>query len=119
MSKAAKTKIAWALLGIALLLVNPAGVCAGTPGAQSPSHPCCPKGPAPQHHSSGTAACVCIDRQPAAPAVPVLADNGPVAAVAVEAALHVTEQPRNEFRSSESFFSPPHDRFVDFHQLLL
>jgi hypothetical protein len=71
----ARLKLVLALVGIVFLLANPAGVCAGTPSAQSPSHPWCPthRGPAP--HGSSKSACVCLDRQPAAPILPQL-DEG-------------------------------------------
>src|SRR3954452_25516048 len=69
MPRIATARLVLALLGIAVLLLNPAGACAGTPGAKSASHPCCPKATADK------ASCVCLDRQPAAPTLPPLADQ--------------------------------------------
>src|SRR5579883_2279455 len=69
----AKSKLMIALLGIALLLWNPAGVCAGSPSGGGRSHPCCPA--SSTRHAGSTGACVCIDRQPAAPSLPSLDDG--------------------------------------------
>jgi hypothetical protein len=108
----------WALLGIALLLWNPAGICAGTPGSQSPSHPCCPQPAAPA--GPVTSSCVCIDRQPAAPVLPSLSDSGPVAEVAPDSASAVAiTLPAQEFATFEMPAGPPQDLSVSFHQLLL
>jgi len=102
-----------AILGIAFLLLNPAGFCAGNgAGVKSPSHPCCP-------HPTIDAGCVCIDRQPAAPSVPSIADAGPVVQVAhaytaLDLALTAPGLLVPEFD-----VSAPEDRSVQFHQLLL
>ena len=70
MPRTATARMVLALLGVFILLANPAGICAGTMGAtNSGSHPCCPK------PSAEKAPCVCIDRQPAAPTVPPLVDQ--------------------------------------------
>jgi hypothetical protein len=81
MPRIATVRIVLALLGVVLLLVNPAGICAGTMGAtQTASHPCCPK------PAAGKAPCVCIDKQTAAPTLPPLADQ-PQLAVAAPAVV--------------------------------
>jgi hypothetical protein len=108
-----KSRIVWAIVAIAILLVNPAGICAGTPGASSPSHPCCPK-PA----ATPTSSCVCIDRQPAAPVLPSLADSGPVLTVA-PAAVELDAPAVAEFAAFDLPAGPPQDLSVSFHQLLL
>src|ERR1700757_1207540 len=71
----ARKRLLLALLGIALLVLSPGCVCAGVSPVQAQSHPCCPS-PSPQHHGNVSAACICIDRQPAAPALPPLAVAG-------------------------------------------
>jgi len=109
-----KSRIVWAILGIAFLLLNPAGICAGTPGSSSPSHPCCPK-PA----GTATSSCVCIDRQPAAPVLPSLADNGPAMAAAPAAAVELDMPAVAEFAAFDLPVGPPQDLSVSFHQLLL
>jgi len=113
-----KSKIAWALLGIALLLVNPAGVCAGTPSVHSPSHPCCPAAPA-QHQGSGTGTCVCIDRQPAPPALPSLDGSYSIAVAPTDTlALLITigtEIPSVSDRADITL----ENRFLTFHQILV
>ena len=113
-----KSRLVLALLGIAFLLLNPAGVCAGTPGAQSPSHPCCPKPAAPD--APVTSSCVCIDRQPAAPVLPSLSDSGIVAEIAPDATTAVAiALPEREFAAFEMPVGNPQDLSVSFHQLLL
>jgi hypothetical protein len=112
-----KSRVVLAILAIAFLLFNPAGVCAGTPSSSSPSHPCCPN-PTPQKDAA-PASCICIDRQPAAPTLPSLADAGP-AIVAAAAPVAAIELPRPE--AAAAFDVPiaaPQDRSVSFHQLLL
>ena len=114
----AQRKLVVAFLGVVLLLLNPAGVCEGSPAAQSPSHPCCPAPPA-NSHSGGAGTCVCIDRQPAAPTVPSL-DSGqaaPMAATDTAAPLSAN--------GSETAIAPDgigfttDARFITFHQILV
>ena len=112
-----KSKFILALPGIAFLLLNPAGVCAGTPPVHAPSHPCCPT-PSSQHHGSGTGACVCIDRQPAAPALPP--DTNPFAPVAATETLAPARAFGDEIvpgPGSGGFTLQA--RFLTFHQLLV
>jgi hypothetical protein len=114
----AKNKLVWGLLGIALLLLNPAGVCAGTSSAPGPLHPCCPAPPT-QHHGSRTGTCVCIDRQPSAPALPSL-DNGHYTAVAATEAsprlITVATEITPVFDRAKF---TPQARFLTFHQILV
>jgi hypothetical protein len=112
-----KSRIILAILGIAFLLLNPAGICAGTPGSQSPSHPCCPKPSTPVAPASSS--CVCIDRQPAAPTLPSLADNGPVVTVASAAVVELDLPAVAEFATFDLPLGSPQDLSVSFHQLLL
>lgn len=109
-----KSKLALALLGIALLIFNPLGVCAA-----APSHPCCPGCPAPPapHHGNGTSTCVCFDLQPA-PALPPL-DNGYSVPVAI-----ITSAPAIRFETETAFVSNRADvtheaRFLTLHQILV
>jgi len=111
----AKSKFALALIGIAMILLNPAGVCAGTPSVHAPSHPCCPV-PYTQHHGSGTGACVCIDRQPAAPALPAL-DVGHLTRVEAIAHLSVFGDQTGAVPVRAGFILEA--RFLAFHQLLV
>ena|SRR5215475_4940871 len=100
-----------AILSIAFLLLNPAGICAGnSSGAKTSSHPCCPSTPSN---------CVCIDRQPAAPVLPALADAGVVVAPAPAALLSMAEWPVPVEVDSESPFCPAESRFLQFHQILV
>jgi len=111
-----QSRVVWAILGIAILLLNPAGICAGTPGASSPSHPCCPPS-APS--APVTSSCICIDRQPAAPVLPTLADNGPVLTVAPAAGVELDIPAVAEFAAFDLPIGSPQDLSVSFHQLLL
>ena len=115
-----KSRIVLAIMAIAFLLFNPAGICAGTPSSSSsPSHPCCPSR-APQPNAPAHSSCICIDRQPAAPTLPSLSDQGPVAAiVAVTAVVGAIELPRPEVAAFDDPVAAPQDRSVSFHQLLL
>jgi len=61
---------------------------------------------------------VCIDRQPAAPVLPTLADSGPVATVA-PAAVELDTPEAAEFAAFDLPIGPPQDLSVSFHQLLL
>lgn len=103
-------------LGIAVLLLNPAGVCAGNMSAPSPSHPCCP-------NSSGDTAkssCLCIEAQSSAP---ILASPGEQAQFAFLApapsmdAQAPVEAP--ESRALGDLPLPPHAIILSIHQLLL
>jgi hypothetical protein len=111
-----KFRVVWAILGIAFLLANPAGICAGTPGTASPSHPCCPKPSTPV--APTTSSCVCIDRQPAAPVLPALADQGPAVAVA-PVAVPLDMPAAIEFAAFDLPIRSPQDLSVSFRQLLL
>jgi hypothetical protein len=115
----AKFRIAVALLGIAFLLLNPAGVCAGTPGARSAGHPCCPQPAAPSQHGGASGACICIDRQTAAPVLPSLVESGMVAAVTIVAATDAVAVSRHPAAGLQSISPALHDRSVEFHQLLV
>src|SRR5689334_6614928 len=92
------------ILAIAFLLINPAGICAGNGGVQkAPTHPCCPSSPS---------SCVCIDRQPAPPALPSLADSGIVLPPAPVALVHVADHPVRVAAASESVVFPAESRFL-------
>ena len=101
-----------AVLSIAFLLLNPAGICAGTNGgvAKAPAHPCCPSTPS---------SCICIDRQPAPPALPSLADTGIVVPPAPIALLSSADQPVRVMAAAESGVFPTESRFLQFHQILV
>jgi hypothetical protein len=116
MQRIASIRFVLAVLGIAVLLVNPAGVCAGTIGAASPSHPCCPKPSA----DVSKAPCICIDRQPAAPTVPAPGEQVQAAAVAPVASL-AADRPVDlpEFRAVDDPSPAPHAIILSNHQLLL
>ena len=110
----AKSKLVLALLGIVFLLSNPAGVCAGTPATHAPSHPCCPR------PSSDSGSCVCIDRQPAAPVLPSLADAGLYAPVAVSAATaSLNLQSCEKAEPPDRVPLASEDRFITLHQILV
>jgi hypothetical protein len=116
-------KVLLAILGIVFLLANPAGICAGTPSAQPgshASHPCCPPPSGSNQHQGGTSgSCVCIDRQPAAPALPALADGGlyaPAAAVAVTSPGELRCEKAN---APDRIVFPAESRFITLHQLLV
>jgi hypothetical protein len=113
-----KTRFWLALLGVVFLLANPAGICAGTPGIQSPSHPCCPAPTTPQH-TPATSSCVCIDRPSTAPSLPSLADQGPVVDIAPEASTLAVVVPERDFVQSDTPVAVPQDLSVSFCQLLL
>ena len=93
-------------LSLFLLLANPAGFCAGNMTSRTGGHPCCPKAPAAK------ASCLCIDRQPAAPAVSV-----PLVATAITVEYFQPEPARTEL-SAKTSETPP-DRAIVFHQLLI
>jgi hypothetical protein len=101
-----------AILSIAFLLLNPAGICAGNSSSspKAPAHPCCPSAPSN---------CVCIDRQPAAPVLPALADAGIVVPPTPAAVLSAVEQPAPVAIVSESPAGPSDSRFLQFHQILV
>jgi hypothetical protein len=114
MSRIATVRVLLAVLAIAILLCNPAGICAGTPGAKSPSHPCCPK-PAAEK-----AACVCIDRQPAAPTVPALADQPQLDIAEVQVpVLQAVAIPAPERTVDPVVALTPDAILLSIHQLLL
>jgi hypothetical protein len=105
-----------AILGVVCLLLNPAGICAGTPSVASPSHPCCPKPPS----SMADQSCVCIDRQPAAPTLPDLSvqtHSLVIESDAIPGAAILAQVP--DFPISDA--SPPaaHSILLSIHQLLL
>src|SRR3954453_10783629 len=85
MRRTAKIHVSLALLSILFLILNPAGFCAGSPMAKSPSHPCCPSGSGSQHQDMAKASCVCIDRQPTAPSVPANDAGDQISAVPPDA----------------------------------
>ncbi|HEY2015734.1 MAG TPA: hypothetical protein VGH38_19660 [Bryobacteraceae bacterium] len=115
----AKTRIALAILSIAFLLFSPVANCAGTVGMESPSHPCCPKTPAPQQNGAKFG-CVCFDRQPALPSLPALRDQGQVeAAASAPLAFDAAEMAGPEFHDFVNLVPPSLERFLSFHQLLL
>jgi hypothetical protein len=102
----AKWKFVLAVLSIVLLLANPAGFCAGNMTSTSGGHPCCPKAP------SAKASCLCIDRQPAAPSVIVVAEIAPLVAEYVAA-------PAVSLEMATPAIEAPPGRAVTFHQLLI
>jgi hypothetical protein len=111
MSRIATARVLLAVLAVAILLLNPAGVCAGTVGAASPSHPCCPK-PAVEK-----AACICIDRQSDPPTVPSLTPQA-------DAELLVTSPTLQQATAVESnaepaLALPAQDRIITLHQILV
>ncbi len=103
---AAKWKFVLAAFSIILLLANPAGFCAGNMTSTSGGHPCCPKAPVAK------SSCLCIDRQPDAPAMIVVADQVPLVATYVAPPAMCVDAP---VVSDET----PPDRAVTFHQLLI
>ncbi|HTS64901.1 MAG TPA: hypothetical protein VMH28_22915 [Candidatus Acidoferrales bacterium] len=120
MQKFAKCRVFLAIAGIAFLLLNPAGVCAGTPSTQSPAHPCCPP-PAgsTHHHGSGGRGCVCIDRQAAAPVLPSLDDTGRLMPGTVTNAYQYLCEIQREVVYPPGGIAFPEDRVLAFHQLLV
>jgi hypothetical protein len=111
MSRIATTRFLLAVLAIAILLWNPAGVCAGTVGVSSPSHPCCPK------PTVEKASCICIDRQSDPPTVPSLTLQAdaelPVTAPALQPASGA------EANAEPAPVLPIQDRVVILHQILV
>jgi hypothetical protein len=112
-------KFGLALLGVVFLLMNPVGFCAGSPMAQSPSHPCCPTKSAPHHEDSAKTSCVCIDRQPAAPSVPSKDSSEGIAVVAPDSTPQAFYHSSREHRAFERIAFAPQDRCVRFHQILV
>jgi hypothetical protein len=111
------TKIALVLLSVVFLLVNPAGVCAGSPMTKSPSHPCCPTSPT---HDSAKTNCVCIDRQPAPPSVPSNDTGEQMAVATADLTPRVAADQRSpEFGALLDVALASQDRCVQFHQLLV
>jgi hypothetical protein len=120
MPRNAKINISLALLSILFLVINPAGFCAGSPMAKSPSHPCCPSGPAPQQHDLAKTSCVCIDRQPTAPSLPANDAGGSVVAVSPDSSPQLAAGVVSAAqRVAERVIFPPNDRYLQFHQLLV
>ena len=117
MLRNATTKIILALLSVVFLLVNPAGICAGSGMAKSPTHPCCPTSPT---HDSAKSSCVCIDRQPAPPSVPSNDTGERIAVATADLTPRVTaDEARPESRAFVDVGPPSQDRCVQFHQLLV
>jgi hypothetical protein len=117
-----QTKFLLALLGIVFLLVNPAGVCAGMASApvSHASHPCCPPPAGSGHHqNSGSGSCVCIDRQPAAPVLPSLADSGLCVPATVPAVTQPAERRSEKANAPDRIDFPAEDRVLTFHQILV
>lgn len=75
MRRIAGSKIVLAIIGIALLLLNPYGSCAATGATQPSTHPCCPKPAGSQPDNPGAGVCMCVDREPAASSVPSFGDE--------------------------------------------
>src|SRR3954470_3106013 len=113
MPRIATARLVLALLGIAILLLNPAGACAGTPGANSASHPCCPK------PSAEKASCVCLDRQPAAPTLPALADQPQLDIAAAPPVMAYSAIPSPERTVDPAVALSPDAILLSIHQLLL
>jgi len=110
MLASANSKLLLALLGIAILLFNPAGFCTDDMSAKA-GHPCCPKAPV-----AAKSPCLCIDRHPAAPTVGAPAESGAIAAVMVDVPLPLLLAA--DSTSEAAVFNPP-DRSIVFHQLLV
>ena len=106
----AKSRWLLALLGVAFLLFNPAGFCTDDMTPKG-GHPCCPKAPA-----SVKSACLCIDRQPAAPTVVAPVENASVVVATPDRPLPVAELVDSSPAAAQ--YSPP-DRFLAFHQILV
>src|SRR5687768_4331176 len=116
MRRIGTARMVLAILAVVCLLLNPAGICAGTPSAPSPSHPCCPKPPS----SVADQSCVCIDRQPAAPTLPdlsVQAQSLVVESDAIPGAVILARVPN--FRIYDAFPPAAHSILLSIHQLLL
>ena len=118
MQRIATVRIVLAFLGVVFLLANPAGACAGMMAGLSsqPSHPCCPK----PSGDLAKSACLCIDRQPAAPAVPSPGEQTQDAVVAPAPSMLAdvpVEVP--ESLVSEDVSPAPHAILLSIHQLLL
>jgi hypothetical protein len=116
MRRIATVRVLLAILGVLFLVANPAGMCAGTPTAQSPSHPCCPT----RSGDAADAPCICIDRQPAAPTVPSLSGQAQSDTVATAPVL-AAEIPAPAIESRVDDAAPPtaYDLILSIHQLLL
>ena len=108
------SRVVLALLGIAFLLLNPAGICAGNFTSDSPSHPCCPK-PA----AMAKAPCVCIDRQSEVETIPTLETQAQVEAATVVSPASNLTLPVHEFRAFQPSLLPAQDRVVSLHQILV
>jgi len=119
MRQIAKSKITLAILSIAFLLLNPAGICAGTAGAKSAAHPCCPKPACPHQQGPASSGCGCIDRQPVAPSAPAPAGAEQLVPPAQATPLGSAEMPGRRLRPDEFAVISPQDRFLQFRQLLL
>jgi len=111
MLRISNVKLVWVLLSIVCLLLNPAGICAGNSGMQSPSHPCCPTHP----KVDGGSACVCIDRPAATVAIPSVVE----APAAVHTPPFEVRMAANEVRDFVVVISPPSDIVVALHQILV
>src|SRR5689334_19797036 len=96
----AKTKIMLAIISIAFLLFNPAGICAGPAGPQAAAHPCCPKTACPSPQGS-TVLCVCVDRQAVAPSVLSRIGGEQLLAFAQATPVLSNQTPDRLLRSSE------------------
>jgi hypothetical protein len=109
-------RIALGVLAIVLLLVNPAGICAGTILSPSPSHPCCPK----PVGDPAKAPCICIDRQTAVPTLPSLTEETQFVAVTPLPALAIAiPVPAVETHVFEVAPPATHTIILSIHQLLL
>jgi hypothetical protein len=104
------SKLVVVLLSIVFLLVNPAGFCTDDMVGNTAGHPCCPKAPA-----SVKSACLCIDRQPAMPTVPVPVENVAIIVAPMDVPLPIASV---VVKVDVVSYSPP-DRFLAFHQFLV
>ena len=116
MRRTGTVRLVSAILGILFLLVNPAGVCAGTPAQDMSAHECCPK---PADNGSESP-CLCIDRAPDAPALPALDDLTRAAVVAPAPLLGEEISARvPEAVIEDAAASSPPSIILSIHQLLL
>src|SRR5689334_19790854 len=106
--------VAFSILCIALLLLNPASLCAGA----TPGHPCCPKAPTNSDGGPVSLRCVCIDRQPTAPSVPAPAGSETIAADAVDEVV-LPDIDCHEVAAAGSALIPRIERYLALHQLLV
>ena len=68
----AATKVGFALLFAAFMLVNPIGTCAERlKGAAPPAHPCCPPSPSPASYDCARSGCACIQAKSIIVAKPI------------------------------------------------